>query len=320
MNTTLSVLDIIKQKQQEQHNDNSMICDVCQIPLTDPISMDAGKGPVCRTRARFAEKLSRDQLAEIEGVKSPLSDDKLNFRTTILRVKGEENPYLITIVGSVNNDLVFFDRQEYDKAYESNMSVADSLLTSFKTVSKDSCESIASLIEPKNETISSSLKDFHNSYREEIKSREREWKGVGIQVPSRKLLDKDQLEDRKIMMKNYRADNNSKFKAKWSAGEYPIATLMSRLESSTIPGSQELLTVLKSQYGEIKARDFGLTDDEIIHGFKQATLPIERKIFSALIKGKGELNELAQTYKAIKESPKEKPNMEAIKRLNELTS
>lgn len=315
MTDYLKILEKINNQKDPQNSDSSILCDVCQVPLTDPISMDAGKGPVCRTRARFAEKLSRDQLAAIEGTKSPLTEDKINFKTTVVRIKGEEHPFLITIVGNVGNDIVFFDRQEYDKLYDQNMSVTDSIIKSFKIAKKENFESIAPLIEPKDNTLSESLKNFHNSYREGIKSREREWRGTGFQLNSKKLLDKDQLEDRKIMIKNYRADNNSKFKTKWINGEYPLATIMSRLSDSTISGAADLLAVFRNQFSEIKPRDFGLTDNEIIHGLNQARLPIERKIFNFLLKGKGNLTELAEIYKMIKDK-----NPEGYKRLNDITN
>ena len=245
-----------------------------------------------------------------------MDQGKNTVRSVILRIKGEENPRFVTIAMKDESAVSFWDHSEYDNNYEQGMSAAESILKAWYHVDKDVCDSVAPFVEPKDATLVDSLKDFHSSLREENKTRDKEIQGMSIRKESKKHLDKAQTKIRGDLIKNYRADDNSKFKNKWENGEYPMATFMARLAASELPGAKDLLATLESQYGSVKSKDFGLTDDEISHGFQQATMPLERKLFNAVIKGKSDLLQLSQAYKNVKE----KPSPEHFKKLLELTN
>lgn len=316
MTSTAFILEKIK-KLQVNDDSTAVCCSVCQLPLTDPISKEAGKGSTCSRRTRFAEKLSSDQLNEMEGQPVQLNEGNI-VKTVIARLDKEANPRFITVISNDKDAVDYWDHLEYDSFYEKGESVTDSLMKAWHRSNKTDFKSVSTLVEPKNKTFADSLKVFEDSYKEELKSREKDYKNVsGVTVQSKKFLDKKQLQDRNTLIKNYRSGDNAEFKDKLNSGEYPIATLMARLASSKIQGANELLFALQNSYGDIQPKDHGLTDDEITHSLTHALKPIEKKIFNAVIKGKCKLDDLAQAYKSIKNNPK---SLDNYKKFNDLAS
>jgi hypothetical protein len=312
--TSAFILEKIKRLQV--HADTTpVLCSVCQLPLTDPISKEAGKGPTCSRRIRFTEKLASDQLNEMEGQSISLNEGNV-VKTVIVRLENEQNPRFITVVSNDQNSVDFWDHNECDSLYENGASVTESVLRSWHQAPNQSFKTVSTLVEPKNKTFAESLKLFEDSYKEELKSRDKDSKASsGVRIQSRKFLDKKQVQERSNLIKDYRSTDNSNFKEKLNSGEYPIATLMSRLASSTLPGANDLLLALSSYNKNITPMDHGLTDDEMLHSLTHAVKPIEKKIFNAVIKGKCKLEDLAKAYKTIKDNP---TVIENFQKFNEL--
>jgi hypothetical protein len=317
MTSTAFILDKINRRIQANSDATPVLCSVCQLPLTDPISKEAGKGPTCSRRIRFSEKLTRDQLAEVAGQHVELNEGN-TVKTVIAKLNDETNPRFITVLSNDKSVVTYWDHSEYDALYEKGETVTDSLIKSWHSSPNQNFGEVSTLVEPKSQNYKDSFKVFEDSYKEELKSREKDYKTVtGVTVQSKKFLDNKQLQGRSNLIKNYRAEDNADFQARLHSGEYPIATLMARLSSSSIKGANDLLLILKSNYNDITPQDHGLTDEEITHALTHASKPIEKKIFSAVIKGKCNLDELAQAYKCIKESPKV---LENYKKFNDLAS
>jgi hypothetical protein len=307
MDTTknISIIDIANKLNGKKHiHTNGVYCTVCHQLLTDPMSMEAGKGPVCRDRARFTESLSREELNQVEGNAEGIKSIKYIPHDGIVRVAGEQHPRFANILSRENDEVIFFDRTEENKFYEDeNLDYADSVMRSLYIVGRDQLISIAPITAPKSDDYEAKFSSFKDSYREQIKGRDDTVQNFGYEsVASKKSLDEDQLENRRNIINNYRADNNSKFKTKWASGEYPIATLMARLDSSKVAGAKDLLAVLQEQYKDIKPKDYGLTDAEITHGLTHSVKNQEKRLFNSLIKGTGDLITISKIYKDLKKT------------------
>jgi hypothetical protein len=315
MTSTAFILEKIKRLQSSE-SAHDVVCSVCQLPLTDAISKEAGKGPICSRRMRFTEKLSRDQLNEMRGQDINLLEGNI-VKSVILKPRSDQQPRFVTIVSQDQNNLDYWDHNDYDAFYEKGDSVTDSIMKSWQGISHQNIEFASTLSAPKSKDFADSLRLFEGSYKEELNSRDSDVKSDSVAVQSKKFLDKKQLQDRTNIIKNYRTEDNEEFKEKLYSGEYPIATLMSRLAGSKIEGSKDLLDVLQKNYSYITPKDHGLTDDDMTLFLTHASKPIEKKIYVAVIKGKAKLDELARAYTSIKENSK---SLENYKKFNDLTS
>jgi hypothetical protein len=168
----------------------------------------------------------------------------------------------------------------------------------------DEASTISSISEPKTGELNEQFNQFVERYKEELKTREKDFSEFGfLSISSKSLMTEDQKALRKEFVKNYKTKNiDEDFKQKWSSGHYSIATLLSRLESSKIDGAKDLAKSIKKKHPDVKPQDYGLTDDELILGFHQATLPLEKKIFSAILKGENRLKEIGQKYSNLTDS------------------
>jgi len=264
--------------------------------------MEAGMGPVCLSRTRFIESIGEDQLSSFEGKRKSISESH-EFKTGILRTPDSPSLKYVTLLKKDGEHFVFIDRKKYSNLYDSGLSVTEALMASLGEARVDPQATIATVSEPKEDELIQKFKGFVGKYKEELQSREKEFYEFGFSsVVGNKGLPVEQKENRKEFIKNYKTKYSPEFKEKWSSGEYSISTIIARLNSSKIPGAKDLAAALKKKHN-VSAKDYGLTDEEISLGLQQATLPLERKIFSAIIKGEGKLVELSRAYSDLITSP-----------------
>jgi len=296
-----------------ERSDGTVLCLACMLPLTDPVSQAAGMGKICSAKIRFAEKLTRNQLFDVEGTPETINLDAQPMRTVIARIKGEVEPRLITYIRTNGEeDQAFFnDRLEFDKYYEKGESYADAFLKSIYCIDVAQVDSIAPVKGIDNENF----KAFQENYREEVKARETDYQDK-VLISSVKHLDRRQKEERATLVKSLNSgENSSRAREKWGSGEVALSTLFVRLEQSKITGAVEFLSALKEQYPKTRIRDHGLTDEQIRQGLLQAKMVPELKIYVSLVKGKAQVFEMIKLYNEIKKNP----SAELYREFNKLT-
>ena len=282
-----------------------VICSDCETVLVNYRSMEAGMGPICLSRTRFIESIEDSQLSHFEGRKKTVLESN-EFKTGILRKPNSEQLEYVTLLKKGDSSLLFIDRKKYSSNYKSGMSVTDSIIESLCQIDSDPQITISSVAEPKDEVLTQKFKGFVSQYKEDLLKREKDFFEFGFStVSTKKNLTEKQKENRKEFIKNYKTKYSPEFKEKWESGEFSLATIISRLNSSKIPGARDLVSALKKRHPDIEPKDYGLTDDEVSLGLQQATLPLEKKIFSAIIKGESNLSELSQTFSELNDSPNE---------------
>jgi hypothetical protein len=265
--------------------------------------MEAGMGPICLSRTRFIETVPQEKLSVFEGKKKLLIHSH-EFKTGLLREKDGKELKYVTLLKKEDDTAVYIDRSKYNELYNSGKSVTDSIMLSLEETKFDEASTISSISEPKTGELNEQFNQFVERYKEELKTREKDFSEFGfLSISSKSLMTEDQKALRKEFVKNYKTKNiDEDFKQKWSSGHYSIATLLSRLESSKIDGAKDLAKSIKKKHPDVKPQDYGLTDDELILGFQQATLPLEKKIFSAILKGENRLKEIGQKYSNLTDS------------------
>jgi hypothetical protein len=285
-------------------------CTVCGQELTNYISEEAGKGPVCRDKCRFTEKLKREEISLVEGKPEDFSTLNKVPHDCILRMKGEEYPRFANILKKDELWTTFLDRTEFAEFYDndSEMSYTDATLKSLYQVPGEQVQSVSRICEPKSEMMQARFDKFKEEYNEVLNNRDNSgnFQFSGYSVKSPKALDEDQLENWKKFQDNYKnlkknptVDNNNRVKPKLASGEYPIATMMARLQNSTIPGSAEILAALQEQYPNIKPKDHGLTDKQLVHGLLIAVKKQEKMIFMSMLRGTNDFARIAKVYKEL---------------------
>jgi hypothetical protein len=304
---TKGIADSLKSQRSMAHSVGGIICTVCKQPLTDPISEEAGKGPVCRERVRFTEKLKREDISFVEGKLEDFATLRSVPHDGIVRIVGEEHPRFVNIIINEESFAAMIDRTESADFYDNDpeISYTDSIIKSFYVVDRDRFSSISRMCEPKSEAMEERFNNFKQEYKDSLKDRDTSSPSpVGYSVKSSQSLDEDQLENRKKFQENYKVlkknptnDNNNRFIPKLQSGEYSIATMMARLQNSQIPGSSDLLASMQDQYADIKPKDYGLTDKELVHGLTIAIKKQEKSIFMAMLRGTGDFSKIAKVYK-----------------------
>ena len=282
---------------------STIICSDCETSLINFRSMEAGMGPICLSRTRFIETVPQEKLSVFEGKKKLLIHSH-EFKTGLLREKDGKELKYVTLLKKEDDTAVYIDRSKYNELYNSGKSVTDSIMLSLEETKFDEASTISSISEPKTGELNEQFNQFVERYKEELKTREKDFSEFGfLSISSKSLMTEDQKALRKEFVKNYKTKNiDEDFKQKWSSGHYSIATLLSRLESSKIDGAKDLAKSIKKKHPDVKPQDYGLTDDELILGFQQATLPLEKKIFSAILKGENRLKEIGQKYSNLTDS------------------
>lgn len=294
---------------------SAILCSACHTPLTEKSSVAAGMGRVCRERTHFAESCSRDELTAFEGVPESKGNKYPSFKTGIVCLEGEDNHRLVTTIKRTPDAISFFDRTEANNLFKKGLAWSEAVRRSFFSVKTTQCVSVSSLSLPDDESLKNKFKDFQVKYREETRSRPTD-SGTGfISVKSEKNLDKEKQEARKTLIKNLKSQNNEKVKAKWFSGELSLATIMSRLFSSDVPGAKELYEAIKLQNSNIKPQDHGLTDNEITNGLQSSNKSLEKRLFSSVISGRSDLGDLSSLYRQIKSTS----NQDAFKQFLEIT-
>lgn len=290
-------------KRDPDSKSGKVICSDCETVLINYKSMDAGMGPVCLSRTRFIESIDEKHLASFEG-KRKFIPEAAEFKTGIFKEQNSESLKYITILKKDDNSFIYIDRKSYNKLYNSGLSATESILSSLNYAESSPGSTIASVSEPKEEELIKQFKEFVSNYREELSLREKNFSDFGLStIETKKNLSLSQRENRKDFVKNYKTKYSDEFKEKWSSGEYSISTMISRLDSSSVPGAKELAVALLKNNPNARNNDYGLTDDEISLGLQQAEKPLEKKIFSAVMRGEDKLSEISKLYEGICSSP-----------------
>lgn len=300
----MKFIDFLKQKISNNTvpKKSTIICSDCETELINFKSMEAGMGPICLSRTRFIETVSRESLPNFEGKKKLISESH-EFKTGLLREKENNEIKYVTLLKKEDNFIAYIDRTKYNDLYNSGKSVTDSIMSSIEEVNFNEDCTISSIIEPKTGEYSEKFAQFVETYKTELKNREKDFSELGfLSITSKNMMTDEQKLQRKDFVKNYKTKNtDEEFKQKWNTGYYSLATLLSRLESSKVDGAKELAKSIKSKNPGVKAQDFGLTDNELILGLQQARLPLEKKIFSSILNGEYRLKEISQKYSEITE-------------------
>lgn len=283
---------------------SAIICSDCETSLINFRSMEAGMGPVCLSRTRFIETVPPEKLNHFEGKKKPLMNSH-EFKTGLLSEKEGQDLKYVTLLKKENDTAIYIDRSRYNDLYNSGKSVTDSIMQSLEEIKFSENSTISSIADPRDSDMVEKFNLFVEQYKDELKSREKDFSEYGfLSISSKSIMTENQKELRKEFVKNYKTKNNDEdFRQKWGSGYYAIATLLSRIESSKIEGAKELAKTLKKKHSNVTVKDYGLTDDEISLGFQQAVMPLEKKIFTAILKGENRLKEISRKFSDISENP-----------------
>ena len=280
-----------------------MVCTTCQRTLSNEESMIAGMGAVCRERARFAEKIERNQLQEVEGRRELRKDGLYQARTAVVRIKGEESPRFVSIlsVNSEQGESIFIDRTEMNKQYEEGKSLAESIADSLYGVQTFEVESVASAALPKNPNLRRRFKKFQKKDRQDLRERSEMIKNYGInnhyykKVDSIKNLTEALQEARREF--GILIDNDSEAKERFGKGKYHLATLMTRLNKyPSMKEAKNLLRGLKTgvNLDGVPLKDYGVTEKEILVNLSKA--PREKALFQSFSRGNKHLDLMVEIY------------------------
>lgn len=302
-NINLNKLKAIQLAHAQKRHQHGAVCTACQKPLSNEDSMNAGMGPVCLERARFAEEVSREMLSEIEGVKEPINKGLYPARTAILRERTEKNPRYVTVLSVSPLESLIIDRSEMNQLYNESGSMAHAISQSLYAFAPIEGESIAATTNPKHPEIMRQFKKFQKALRSIYKERsnylkENPYTSYYNQVSSKKSLSPEQEQNR-IKLLSHKDLQEAQFNQNWSQGLYHRATWLDRLNFTQLSEAKLLANCLKVKTlpPSVPVKDYGLTDQEIMSGLQHSGQLMEKNLFKAFIEGNKNLIFLIELYK-----------------------
>lgn len=297
-------IDALRKQIANPHlHKGAVVCTACQKPLAVEESMIAGMGPVCLERSRFAEHISRQELAHLEGPKEPLSKGLYPARTMLLKLKFEDTPRFVTVLSAENNSALVIDRTEMNEEYAKTGSIADAIVSSLYNFEPHEGEHVSSIVNPKDADLARDFKKFQKHIREMYKERSEFLKQNPLnsyynQVLSKKGLSETQLEAREKLLEAKDLDPE-KFQDSWGKGKIHLVTWSSRLKATQLSEARLLAEALdaKVKNSGVEEKDYGLTDAEIIAGLAHSNQVLEKNLFKTFLDGSEFLPVALDMYK-----------------------
>ena len=242
------------------------------------------------------------------------------MKTILLRLEDELLPRLVTVVMADDKFANFYDRTEMSHFYRDNpeSTVESAIMHAWHKIEISKCITVSAIVEPREEEQKKKFKEFQENYKKTLENRS-EIPRVGfisVSDTRSKSLTNQQRENYRFLERQSKASDNERFKLRWVSGEFHLSTFLSRLKHSKVPNIDAIYVAVQSRHSEIKPKDWGLTDTDVLEGFDLALLNFEKKIFKALLRGNKNLVDIAEVYSNITENI----TPELRKRFSDLTN
>lgn len=266
-------------------------CPVCNRQLTNPESEIAGIGPVCQKKIRYAQSLDETKLMSI-ATKRKLAKDGLEDNRAVILKKKSGQVSIVNVVSKYNDNAIVFNRTEFYKSIGNNTSIAKAIADNFEFIAFDDTEFVSSIDEPESPDLQREFSQYKKEYSEDTRLREDLFKDQlekGLLSFYNPIKKKEEMsESQKIAredLMNTKETISEHYNFLWNNGIYQRSTAISRLSKLKHFEAVKVLKYFESneKFKNLKVKDYGLTDDEIINGFKHSNQKIENIIFSAYI-------------------------------------
>jgi hypothetical protein len=270
-------------------------CPVCGKKLHNPESLVAGIGPVCHKKIKFAENIPHHLLLQCAHFrKNPFDAIKQN-KTLIL--KNNVGVSFIAHIIYVNKDsqmFLYLDRSAIHKdCNEKKLFLSDIYYKNIKQEHLANIDFVSEIDVPQTPD----LRREYFLYNKEYSMQEKALKEIHKEMIDRGLFKAYQIVNSKEDMTEYQRQNREQllqfkentsevYQHMWDNGFYQKATFLARIKNLKTKESIRLYEYMeKSLNNEIIIKDYGLTDDEIVNGFKHSSKKYESILFSAYISG-----------------------------------
>lgn len=164
-------------------------------------------------------------------------------------------------------------------------------------------ESVAPTTNPKHPEVMRHFKKFQKTLRAIYKERfdylkSNPYTSYYNQVKSKKSLSQEQ-ESARTELLSQKDLNPEYFNLGWSKGWFHRSTWIKRLNFTQLSEAKLLASALnqKSMPSEIEAKDYGLTDQEIMTGLQHSGQAFEKNLFKSFVDGNKRLIFLIEAYK-----------------------
>lgn len=271
----------------------------------------------------FSEMLNSENLAAMRSLTRKDKNSILNsFVNAIVRIKSNMSSlYLFKLLGTnLDNSKNFIDLQILSKVYE-NASYAEALSQAMGTFYTTECEEVNEVGPPDHPMVRRAFLSFQQNVRARNRQYEKEkTKGKFFFETIYNLsdLNEEQSDNREKLMALKDKDPVS-FNENWAKGNYHLATLIKRLESSDIEDAKQVrLEVLRRNDISVDIKDYGFTIPEILHGLQVSQKANERYVYRAFVEANPNLGALLLILKNLEliEEDDRFPALKTIKALS----
>lgn len=270
-------------------------CPVCNKKLHNPESLVAGIGPVCHKKIKFAEKIPHHLLLQCAHFrKNPFDAIKQN-KTLIL--KNTVGTTFIAHIIYVNKDeqmFLYLDRSAIHKdCLDKKLFLSDIYYKNIKQEHLSNIDFVSEIDSPQTPD----LRREYFLYNKEYSQQEKELKDLNKELIDRGLysvyqnintkddMTESQRQNRDQLML-FKDNTSDVYHHMWDNGLYQKATFLSRIKNLKTKESIRLYEYLSLDFPtELMIKDYGLTDDEIMNGFKHSSKKYESILFTSYISG-----------------------------------
>ena len=300
-----------KKNQKRKINKKDYIeCPICSAKLYNPDSILAGIGPVCNKKQRFAESLDRQDLKSLANKRKSLSDLKIN--TTVILKDSSDYFFLGTILFKDETEVVYLDLTDFNSNFRSTKVISDSFLNSIKSEFIKNLEYYSIVDKPSSPDIKRKYNKFIRDYKKILDERDTIEKEIlerglskrYVPVKTRGTMTERQKFNRKLLME-LKTLEPEEYDLLWNKGHVQINTFLSRINKNETIESQKIYEYLYKKQNKInleknlKIKDYGLTEDEILNGLKHSGRTQEYLAAKAFIEGSRNLLLVLATLKKI---------------------
>ena len=304
-------------------------CPICSSKLTNPESMLAGIGPVCNKKQRFAESLERQDLKSLANKRKSI--DELKINSTVILKDSRDYFFLGTILVKDETEVVYLDLTDFNMNLKNTKIASESLLMSIKSEFIKNLEYYSIVDKPSSPDIKRKYNKFIREYKKLLDERddierdvlERGLSNNYIPVKTRSSMTERQKFNRKLLMEVKNLDSDQ-YELLWREGHVQVNTFLSRVKNNETIESQKMFEfLLKKQKNfnkdhNLKIKDNGLTEDEIVNGLKHSGRTKEYLAVKAFVKGSRNLLLVLATLKKIDEVDDLKTKRILLKEINNM--
>jgi hypothetical protein len=275
-------------------NDSHFIhCPICNRQLSNPESEIAGIGPVCQKKIRFIQSLADEKLISM-ATKRKLANDGLDDNRAAIIKKRDGQIGLYNVISKYSENAVVFNRTNYYQEIQSGSSIAKAIADNFEFLAFKDTEFVSSVDDPESPDMQREFNSFKKNYTEDINLRDnlhKEQLEKGFIYYYNPIKTKESMSEAQKIARDdlmrIKEFSPESYNFLWNNGIYQRATVIARLSFFNHTEASKVLNYFTSneKFKNLKIKDYGLTDDEIMNGLKHSNQKIESMIFSSYING-----------------------------------